>query len=56
MAARPKHDVGFVMVNGARSAHSCPMKVTEDIRKYAAVAEARSKECAENGAKIHAKA
>lgn len=55
------------MANSTRSAHSGSMKITEDVRKYAAqqgVNEeaikkgigAKSKESVENGADIYAKA
>ena len=28
---------GFILANGANSAHSCTMKIIEDVRKYASV-------------------
>ncbi len=59
---------GFVMANTTRSAHSYSMKITEDVRKYAAEQgldeqealkkgmEEKSKEFVEKGAEVYAKA
>jgi hypothetical protein len=59
---------GFVMANTSRSAHSCLMKITEDVRKYAAEQgiaeeealkkgmEQKSKEFVKKGAEVYAKA
>ena len=56
------------MANGARSGHSCSMKFTEDVRKYAAEQgiaeeealkggmEEKSKEFVEKGSEVYAKA
>jgi hypothetical protein len=58
----------FVLANGAKCAHSCTVKIIEDIRKYAAEqsltedealkkdAQAKSKTFVENGAEVYAKA
>ena len=57
-----------MVANNARSAHSCSMKITEDVRKYAAEqgiaeeealkkgTEEKSKEFVERGAEVYAKA
>jgi type I restriction enzyme M protein len=59
---------GFVMANSARIAHSCPMKIMEDVRKYAteqSIAEEealkkgmeeKSREFVEKRAEVYAKA
>jgi type I restriction-modification system DNA methylase subunit len=66
-ALHDKGRAGFVMANRTRSAHSYSMKITEDVRKYAAEQgiaeeealkrgiEARSKEFVEKGAEVYAK-
>ena len=60
-----KGRAGFVMANTTRSAHSCSMKIAEDVRKYAAdqdiaeedtlkkAMEAKSKEFGEEGAEVY---
>ena len=59
--------IGFVVANSTRIAHSCSMKISEDIHEYAAELgiaeeearkrglEAKSKEFMENGAEVYAK-
>jgi thiamine biosynthesis protein ThiC len=67
ITAREYHDATFPQ-DGAKSAHFCSMKITEDVRKYAAeqaiseeealqrgMAE-KSKEFVEAGAEVYAKA
>ena len=67
-ALNEKGRAGFVMANSMRTAHSCPMKITEDGRKCAPEQgiveeealkkgmEAQSKECVEKGAEVYAMA
>ena len=64
----PMGVAGFDMAKTTRIAHSCPMKITEDVRKYAAEQgiaeeealkkgmEEKSKEFVEKGAEVYAKA
>ncbi len=66
-ALNEKGRAGFVMANGTREAHSCPMKISKYVRKYAAeqgiaVEEAlkngmeeKSKEFVEKGAEVYVK-
>ena len=66
-ALNEKGHAGFVMANGATNRHSCSMKITEDVRKYAAEQgiagaetlkrgmEAKSKEFGEKGAEVYVK-
>ena len=65
--ALPAGRAGFVIANGARSAHSCTMTVFKDVRKHAAEQgigeeevlacsmEAELKESVEHGAMVCAK-
>lgn len=65
---RAKCRAGFVMAISTRTAHSCSMKITEDVHKSAAepgiaekealkrVMEAKSKSFVEKGADLFAKA
>jgi hypothetical protein len=60
--------VGFALANGAKSGHSCSMKMTEGVRRYAAEhglsedgalkkgMEGKSKEFVEKGAEVYTKA
>ena len=63
----PQVMAGFVLANLTTSPHCCPMKIAEDVRKYAAEQgiaeeealnqgmEAKSKEFVEKGAEVSAK-
>ena len=63
----PQGMVGFVLANLTRSPHCCPMKIAEDVRKYAAEQgiaeeetlkkemEEKSREFTEKGAELYAK-
>ena len=67
-ALNAKGRAGFVMANNTRSGHSCLMKITEDVRKYAAEQgvsdqealqkgmEEKSRELTEKGSELYAKA
>jgi phosphomethylpyrimidine synthase len=68
LALPPVGGAGFAMAKTTRIAHSCPMKIAEDVRIYAAEQgiaeeealkkgmEAKSKEFLEKGAEDYAKA
>ena len=67
-ALNEKGRAGFVMANSTRSAHSCSVKISTEVRKYAAEQgiaeeaalkkgmEAKSKGFVEKGAEVYAKA